>query len=58
MNTKKTFTTETVNSAYKKDHDKINDRIKTESKRIMESKTFLNKILTNGKNTGSPYKTT
>ena len=40
MNTKKTFTTETVNSAYKKDHDKINDRIKTESKRIMESKTF------------------
>ena len=49
MNIKK-LTTEAVTSIYKKVPDKINDKIKTEGKRIMENKITLNRIFINGKN--------
>ena len=49
MNIKK-LTTEAVTSTYKKVPDKINDKIKTEGKRIMENKITLNRIFINGKN--------
>ena len=46
----KKLTTEAVTSTYKKVPDKINDKINTESKRIMENKTALNRMFINGKN--------
>ena len=46
----KKLTTETVPSTYKKVPDKINDKINTEGKRIMENKTALNRMFINGKN--------
>ena len=46
----KKWTTEAVTSTYKKLPDKINDKIETEEKRIMENKTALNRMFLNGKN--------
>ena len=46
----KKLTTEAVTSTYKKVPDKINDKINTEGKRIMENKTALNRMFINGKN--------
>ena len=45
----KKLTTEAVTSTYKKVPDKINDKINTEGKRIMEKKTALNRMFINGK---------
>ena len=39
-----------MTSTYKKASDKINDKINTEAKRIMENKTVLNRMFINGKN--------
>ena len=39
-----------MTSTYKKASDKINDKINTEAKRIMENKTALNRMFINGKN--------
>ena len=50
MNIKKYSQQKAGNSTYKKDPHKINDRIKTKSKRIMENKTSLNRMLPNDKN--------
>ena len=44
MNIKKYSQQKAGNSTYKKDTHKINDRIKTKSKRIMENKTALNNV--------------
>ena len=44
MNIKKYSQQKAGNSTYKKDPHKINDRIKTKSKRIMENKTALNNV--------------
>ena len=46
----KKLTTGAVTSTYKKVPDKINDKINTEGKRIMENKTALNRMFINGKN--------
>ena len=46
----KKLTTEAVTSTYKKVPDKINNKINTEGKRIMENKTALNRMFINGKN--------
>ena len=46
----KKLTTEAVTSTNKKVPDKINDKINTESKRIMEDRTALKRIFINGKN--------
>ena len=46
----KKLTTEAVTSTYKKVHDKINDKVNTEGKIIMESKIVLSRIFINGKN--------
>ena len=46
----KKLTTEAVTSTYKKVPDKINDKINTEGKRIMENKTALDRMFINGKN--------
>ena len=48
MDEYKTLTTESVKSAYKKVPNKINDKITSESKKIIENKTALNRILING----------
>ena len=48
MDEYKTLTTESVKSAYKKGPNKINDKITSESKKIIENKTALNRILING----------
>ena len=48
MDEYKTLTTESVKSAYKKVPNKINDKITSESKKILENKTALNRILING----------
>ena len=48
MDEYKTLTTQSVKSAYKKVPNKINDKITSESKKIIENKTALNRILING----------
>ena len=48
MDEYKTLTTESVKSAYKKVPNKISDKITSESKKIIENKTALNRILING----------
>ena len=48
MDEYKTLTTESVKSAYKKVPNKINDKITSKSKKIIENKTALNRILING----------
>ena len=46
----KKLTTEAVSSIYKKIRDKINDKTDSEGKRIMESKTALNRVFINDNN--------
>ena len=46
----KNLTTEAVTSTYKKVSDKINNKVNTEGKRIMENKTALDRILINCQN--------
>ena len=48
MDEYKTLTTESVKSPYKKVPNKINDKITSKSKKIIENKTALNRILING----------
>ena len=46
----KKLISEAVTSTYKKVPNKINDKINTEGKRVMEIKTALNRMFINGKN--------
>ena len=46
----KILTAKAVSSIYKKIPDKINDKLNSEGKRIMEKKTALNRMFNNGKN--------
>ena len=46
----KKLTTEALTSTYKKAPDKINDKINSEDRKIMENKTTLNRMFIKGKN--------